>query len=150
MQKKALVFAVSAALMVPCAFAQKKGGGGDKEDADPDQVVELYGKLYPELVRQSGSGATAVGNTNGDVRRPGPGRQRGHQPHRDGSRAIRDSACAARRNSEADCGRSSSSRPHSSSTATTLPSRARDSFVGLTHPAWGTIKLAAWIPPFKG
>ena len=62
MQKKALVFAVCAALTVPCAFAQKKGGGGgDKEDADPDQVVELYGKLYPELVRQKGSGATPAG-----------------------------------------------------------------------------------------
>jgi len=62
MQKKALVFAVSAALMIPCAYAQKKGGG-DKEDADPDQIVELYGKLYPEIVRQKGKDATAAGAT---------------------------------------------------------------------------------------
>src|SRR5437667_231998 len=53
MQKKALVFAVSAALMVPCAFAQKRGG-----ESDADSIVELYGKLYPELVREYGKGAT--------------------------------------------------------------------------------------------
>src|SRR5262245_34535996 len=74
MHKKALVFAVSAALMVPCAsWAQKKGGGGDKEDADPDQVVELYGKIYPEVVRQKGSGATPAGATTATFAGPAQG-----------------------------------------------------------------------------
>src|SRR4029079_1689224 len=71
-KKKALVFAVCAALTVPCAFAQKKGGG-DKEDADPDQVVELYGKIYPELVREKGKGATAVGTPTATFAGPAQG-----------------------------------------------------------------------------
>src|SRR5437667_11026448 len=60
MQKKALVFAVAAALMVPCAFAQKKG---EKSESEADNIVELYGKLYPELVRQYGKGATPLGTS---------------------------------------------------------------------------------------
>ena len=43
-------------------MAQKKGG--DKgEKADPDSVVELYGKVYPELVFPSSSGATSYRST---------------------------------------------------------------------------------------
>src|SRR5258708_33044250 len=61
--KKALVLAISAALAIPgVAFAQKGGGGKDSEAA-PDAVVVLYGKVYPELVRLKGSGATAAGTT---------------------------------------------------------------------------------------
>src|SRR5690349_16344877 len=59
MQKKALILAVSAALVMPVAMAQKKGGGGDKPESD--SVVELYGKVYPELVFPSSSGATDAG-----------------------------------------------------------------------------------------
>ena len=55
MQKKALVFAVSAALMVTGAFAQKK------EKPDPDSVVELYGKVYPEIYIPDGDDATPAG-----------------------------------------------------------------------------------------
>src|SRR3954463_12598004 len=59
--KKALVLAVSAALMIPLASHAAKGGG--EKEADPDSVVEMYGKLYPEIVRQNGSGATQAGST---------------------------------------------------------------------------------------
>ncbi len=59
MQKKTLVVAIGAALMVPgLALAQKKEGA--REGAEPDSVVELYGKVYPELVRPSSSGATSA------------------------------------------------------------------------------------------
>ena len=59
MHKKALVLAVGAALMMPGAFAATKGSADD----GPDSVVELYGKLYPEMIRESGKGATEVGAT---------------------------------------------------------------------------------------
>lgn len=52
MQKKTLVMAVCAAFVIQGAFAQKK------DKPEPDSVVELYGKVYPELVFPSGSGAT--------------------------------------------------------------------------------------------
>src|SRR5690349_10176302 len=59
MQKKTLVLAIGAALMVPgLALAQKKGGG-DKGGSEPDSVIELYGKVYPELVVPDSSGATS-------------------------------------------------------------------------------------------
>ena len=62
MQKKALVLALGAALMVPyAAYAQKGGGKSDKPEAD--SVVELYGKVYPEIIWPSSKGATAVGTT---------------------------------------------------------------------------------------
>ena len=57
MNKKALVLAIGAALAIPAAYAQKGGGGGKDDDAD--SVVVLYGKLYPELVRERGKDATA-------------------------------------------------------------------------------------------
>src|SRR6185295_10066847 len=59
MQKKALILAVSAAFVMPMAFAK---GGEKGEKADPDSVVELYGKVYPELVFPSSSGATSTGS----------------------------------------------------------------------------------------
>jgi predicted porin len=149
MQKKALVFAVCAALAVPCAFAQKKGGGGDKDEADPDQVVELYGKLYPEVVREKGSGATAAGATTATFAGPAQGGNavitrsemessnsrfgvRGSEKLGGGLRAIfqLETAFSVDSNNSAFA--------------------ARDSFVGLTHPAWGTIKLGRMDTPFKG
>src|SRR5258705_13780698 len=71
MQKKALVFAISAALMVPCAFAQKKGGG--EKDAEADNIIELYGKLYPELVREYGKGATPASQATATFAGPAQG-----------------------------------------------------------------------------
>src|SRR3982751_4089883 len=60
MQKKILVAAIGAALLIPSlALAQKKGGGDKAEGAEPDSIVELYGKVYPELVFPSSNGATA-------------------------------------------------------------------------------------------
>src|SRR3954471_18864182 len=58
--KKVLAAAISAALLMPSvALAQKKGGGDKAEGPEPDSVVEFYGKVYPELVFPSSSGATS-------------------------------------------------------------------------------------------
>ena len=58
--KKLLVMAIGAALAIPCAYAQK--GGGKKDAAEPDNVVELYGKAYPEwILPRSGNGPTPAG-----------------------------------------------------------------------------------------
>ena len=60
MNKKALVLAIGAALAIPAAYAQK-GGGAKEEDAD--SVVVLYGKIYPELVRERGKNPTPTSCT---------------------------------------------------------------------------------------
>jgi predicted porin len=148
--KKALVLAISAALAIPCAFAQKGGGGKDKE-SDPDTVVELYGKAYPELVRQRGSGATAAGSTgmatfaatptgtNAVIERNEMESSnsrfgvRGHEKLGGGVRAIfqletiflLDTNVAATNFAQ------------------------RDSWVGLQHDRWGTVKLGRFDTPFK-
>jgi hypothetical protein len=59
--KKLLVLAIGAILAAPSAYAQKGGGGGREDRGDPDSVVELYGKLYPEAVRQYGKDPTPAG-----------------------------------------------------------------------------------------
>ena len=79
MQKKALVLAVGAALVMPGAFAQKKAS------REPDSVVELYGKVYPEIVhpeqqRAPPRAAPRPCTICGPRRR----RERRHQAHRDG------------------------------------------------------------------
>jgi predicted porin len=150
MQKKALIFAVSAALVMPVAFAQgKKGGGGDKEEGSDENVVELYGKLYPEFVRQKGSGATPAGAVTATFAGPAQGGNavisrvemessnsrfgvRGSEKLGGGLRAIfqLETAFSVDSNNSAFA--------------------QRDSFVGLTHPAWGTIKLGRMDTPFKG
>src|SRR5579859_5728224 len=56
--KKLLVMAVGAALAIPCAYAKAPSG------PEPDAVVELYGKAYPEWVLpRSGNGPTPAGTT---------------------------------------------------------------------------------------
>ena len=57
MQKKILVGAVAAAVAIPgMALAATNFGSGDN-------VIELYGKVYPEIVIPHGSGATDAGAT---------------------------------------------------------------------------------------
>ena len=71
MQKKALVLAIGAALMFPAAAYAQKGGRGEK--AEPDSVVELYGKVYPELYIPDGNGATAAGSATCTICLPATG-----------------------------------------------------------------------------
>ena len=148
MQKKAVVFAVSAALMIPCAFAQKKGGG-DREGGDPDQIVELYGKLYPELVWERGSGATATGASTATFAGPAQGT----------SNIIRrtemessNSRFGVRGSEKLGGGLRAIFQLETEFHLDSNDSRfaQRDSFVGLTHAGWGTIKLGRMDTPFKG
>lgn len=148
MQKKALVFAVSAALMVPCAYAQKKGGGEEKA-GDPDSVVELYGKVYPELVREKGKGATPAGTAIATFAGSAQG----------GSAIISrtemessNSRIGIRGSEKLGGGLKAIFQLESEFHIDNNDSRfaQRDSFVGLTHPAWGTIKLGRMDTPFKG
>ena len=146
MHKKALVFAVSAALVVPCALAQKKGGG---EKDDPDQVVELYGKVYPEIVRERGKGATAIGTPTATFAGPPQG-----------SNAIitrnemesSNSRFGIRGQEKLGGGLKAIFQLETEFHVDNNDSRfaQRDSFVGLTSSRWGTIKLGRMDTPFKG
>src|SRR5689334_1181887 len=60
MKKTTLAIAIGAALAVQGAYAQK-GGGGKGDGPEPDSVVVLYGKIYPEVLWVTSSGASAVG-----------------------------------------------------------------------------------------
>src|SRR5437667_187689 len=55
LNRKAMALAVGAALAAPGAYAQIKSPTGSD--------WEFYGKLYPEVLHISGSGATATGTT---------------------------------------------------------------------------------------
>src|SRR6185503_10008666 len=147
-KKKALVFAVCAALTVPCAFAQKKGGG-DKEDADPDQVVELYGKIYPEIVREKGKGATALGTPTATFAGPAQG---GNAVISRNEMESSNSRFGVRGSEKLGGGLRAIFQLETEFHVDQNDSRfaQRDSFVGLTHAQWGTIKLGRMDTPFKG
>ena len=140
MQKKALVLAVGAAFVIQGAFAQKK--------AEPDSVVELYGKVYPELVFPSSKGATSEGQATCTICDPAVGENniirrtemessnsrfgvRGHEKLGAGLKAI----FQLETEFHVDSNDSAFAR--------------RDSFVGLAHNAWGTVKLGRMDTPFK-
>src|SRR5258708_6295709 len=146
--KKALVLAISAALAIPGGAFAQKGGGGSRE-GDPDSVVELYGKAYPELVRQKGSGATAAGtpglatfagtptgNSNIIERNEMESSNsrfgiRGHEELGGGLRAVFQLETQFLLDSN------------------NTAFAQRDSWVGLQHNRWGTIKLGRFYTPCK-
>jgi predicted porin len=145
MQKKVLVLAVGAAFMIPVAYAQKGGGKGNKSEAD--SVVELYGKVYPELVFPSSKGATPASVTTCTICGPAVGENaivkrtemessnsrfgvRGHEKLGAGIKAI-----------------------YQLETQFLLDSNntafaQRDSWVGLSA-GWGVVKLGRFDTPFK-
>jgi predicted porin len=140
MQKKLLVIAVAAAVSMP-ALAQRKGG-------DSDTVVTLYGKVYPELVFPSSSGATEKGRATCTICETAAGENavikrtemessnsrfgiRGHERLGPDLRAI----FQLETQFLVDSNNTSFAR--------------RDSFVGLAHKAWGTVKLGRFDTPFK-
>lgn len=144
--KKALVLAISAALAIPCAWAQKKGG--DSGGGDPDSVVVMYGKLYPEMIRESSSGATASGAAVATFAAPASGANaiisrnemessnsrwgvRGHEKLGGGLRAIFQLETQFLLDSN------------------NTAFAQRDSWVGLKHDAWGVVKLGRFDTPFK-
>lgn len=147
--KKLLVMAIGAALAIPCAHAQRASAAAAKEDV-PDSVVELYGKAYPEwIVPKSGNGPTPAGATVSTITNGTPtGRQsiiqrneieapntrigvRGHEKLGGGLKAVFQLETEFRIDS------------NNTQFAT------RDSFVGLSHNVWGSIKLGRMDTPFK-
>ena len=141
MQKKALLVAVGMALAVQGAWGQKK------EKPDPDSVVELYGKVYPEFYIPDSSGATAAGVATCTICTPAAGESavvrrtmiessnsrfgvRGHEKLGPNLKAIfqLETQFLADQNN--------------------TPFAARDSFVGLAGN-WGTVKLGRMDTPFK-
>jgi len=146
MQKKALVLAVSAALVVPLAYA--KGEGKEEGGPDPDSVVELYGKAYPEVVTERGSGATASGTptstlagapqgTNAILNRYEMESSNSRFGVRGQERLGRDLKAIFQLETEF----------HLDSNDSRFAQR--DSFVGLSDRRWGTVKLGRMDTPYK-
>ena len=144
--KKALILAVGAALAMPCAYAQK--GGAKATGEEPDSLVELYGKAYPEIVREKGKGATAVGESVATFAAAPTGNSaiitrnemessnsrfgiRGHEKLGGGWKATfqLETQFLVDQNTTAFA--------------------QRDSWVGLNHNVFGTIKLGRFDTPFK-
>ena len=143
MQKKTLVAAIGAALMVPgMALAQKS------DKPEPNSVVELYGKVYPELVFPSSSGATGEGTATCTICLPAAGENavikktemessnsrfgvRGHERLGTDLKAIFQLETQFLLD------------------ANNTGFAQRDSFVGLAHKKFGTVKLGRFDTPFK-
>lgn len=139
--KKALVIALGCALAIPAAYAAEKG-------SEPDSVVELYGKLYPEIANSRGKDATEKGQATCTICAPAVG-----------SNAVIDRNLVEAPNSRFGV------RGHEKLSAdlkaifqletefrldqNDTPYAARDSFVGLDSRRWGTIKLGRMDTPFK-
>lgn len=139
MQKKKLALAIGAAMIVTAAHAQKK--------AEPDSVIVLYGKVYPELVFPSSSGATAAGTATCSICSPATGTNeiielteiessnsrlgvRGHERLGPNLKAIFQLETQFKVDQN------------------DTPFARRDSFIGLTG-GWGTVKLGRMDTPFK-
>jgi general bacterial porin, GBP family len=147
--KKALVVAVGLALSIPAfAYAAKGDEGGSSGKPEPDSVVELYGKAYPEYAHSQGKDATAKGQATCTICAPAAGENgirdrtlleasntrlgvRGHEKLGGGLKAIFQLETEWRVDQN------------------DTPFAARDSFVGLDHARWGTIKLGRMDTPFK-
>jgi len=154
MNKKALVLAIGAALAIPYAYAQKGGGksSGDSE-SDPDSVVVLYGKIYPEVVRQKGKDATPASCTIASgclatfaQQATGTGsiitrNEMESSNSRFGVRGYEKLGGGLRATWQLE----TQFLVDSNNTAFA----ARDSWVGLQHDRWGTVKLGRFDTPFK-
>jgi predicted porin len=142
MQKKILVGAVAAAISVPgMALAATNFGSGDN-------VVELYGRAYPEIIIPSGSGATDASHAvatfagkptgeNSIIRRTEMSSSnsrvgvRGHERLGGDLQAIFQLETVF----------------HVDSNDSAFAQR--NSFVGLRDKRWGAIKLGRMDTPFK-
>ncbi|HSS27829.1 MAG TPA: porin [Usitatibacter sp.] len=140
--KKLVVLAVGAALAYPSLVAAKEM----KESGD--SVIELYGRVYPELLREKGKGATEAGATVATLAAAPKGDTgiiernemessnsrlgvRGYERLGHGLKAIFQLETIFLVDSN------------------TSGFAQRDSFVGLESEHWGTIKLGRMDTPFK-
>ena len=146
--KKALAVAVGLALAIPSAWAAKGEEGESARGPEPDSIVELYGKAYPEYARSQGYDATAKGETTCTICAAATGTTgvrdrslveapntrigfRGHEKLGGDLKAIWQLETEFRVDQN------------------DTPYAARDSFVGLDSRRWGTIKLGRMDTPFK-
>ena len=145
MQKKAIVLAIGTAFLATCAFAQK---GGEKKESDADAIVELYGKVYPELVFPRGSGATSAGSTVSTLSSAPTGTS---SIIRRTEMESSNSRFGIRGSEKLGGGLRAIFQMETEFHVDSNDSRfaQRDSFVGLAHKNFGTIKLGRMDTPFK-
>jgi predicted porin len=138
-RKKILVAAVSTAFVIPAACAK---GWSDKN------VVELYGKVYPEIVRPHGSGATDAGATVATLagKPTGAGSiiERNEMESSNSRFGIRGQEKLAR---DLKAIFQLETQFHVDSNDSAFATR--NSFVGLAQRRFGTIKLGRMDTPFK-
>jgi predicted porin len=142
MQKKILVGAVAAVVSIPgLALAATEFGSGDN-------VVELYGRVYPEIIIPHGSGATDAGaavatfagkptGENSIIRRTEMSSSNSRLGVRGQERLGGDLKAIFQLETEFHVDSNDSAFAQ------------RDSFVGLAHRLWGTVKLGRMDTPFK-
>jgi predicted porin len=142
MHKKTLAAAVSAALCIPgAALAATEFGSGDN-------VVELYGRAYPEIIVPHGSGDTDAGaavatfagkptGDNGIIRRTEMSSSNSRLGVRGHERLGGDLQAIFQLETEF----------HVDSNDSAFA--GRNSFVGLKDKRWGTVKLGRMDTPFK-
>jgi predicted porin len=130
MQKKTLAVAVAAALIIPAANAKDMGD---------DNVVELYGRAYPEIVIPHGRGATDEGATVATF----AGKPTGENSIIRRTEVSSSNSRLGVRGQE----RLGGNEFHIDSNDSAFAQR--DSFVGLADKTWGTIKLGRMDTPFK-
>jgi predicted porin len=153
-KRKLLAAAVSAALIIPgAALAQKRGGSS--EGPEPDSVVELYGKVYPEIVVPDSSGATSPSAST--VANSSSYSTLSQRPTGENA-VIRKTEMES---SNSRFGVRGSERLGGDLRAifqletqflldnNNTGFAQRDSFVGLKSNTWGTIKLGRMDTPFK-
>ncbi|HET9580670.1 MAG TPA: porin [Usitatibacter sp.] len=142
--KKALAIAVGLVFAVPAVHAQERENSGP----EPDSVIQMYGKLYPEVVFPSGHGPTAAGSTvstlspkptgeGGIIRRTEVESSNSRLGFRGHEKLSRDLKAIFQLETEFHV------------TDNDSAFAARDSFVGLDHRQWGTVKLGRMDTPFK-
>ena len=145
MKKTTLAIAIGAALAVQGAYAQKGGGKGD--GPEPDSVVVLYGKVYPEIIWVSSSGATSAGTPTCSI----CGAAAGENAIIKRSEMESSNSRLGFRGHERLGGQLKAIWQLETQFLVTdngTPFAARDSFVGLAS-GWGTIKLGRMDTPFK-
>jgi predicted porin len=143
MQKKQIALAIGAALAMSSAAYAKDTWDG------PSSVVTMYGKVYPEIVNPSGSGATDAGTeiatiTNGSPTGEGSIVSRTEMQSNNsrlGWRGYESLGKDLRAIWQLE------TEFHVDSNDSAFA--ARNSFVGLAGRHWGSIKLGRMDTPFK-
>src|SRR5690349_8050996 len=140
MHKKILVMAVAAAIPAVCSAA--------KDTPWDANVVELYGKVYPEVLHISGKDATPAGTPVATIAGTPTGNSgivKRQEMQSSNSRLGVRGQEALGRDLKAIFQLETEFHVDSNDTAFAQ----RDSFVGLAGRTWGDIKLGRMDTPFK-